>query len=108
MPADLCIYSPINDILHPDNTIAFVVARVHVPQTRNILLDVICIVPFPGDPSHDSYDEAVPNFQFPMVYGLGIVLSPHETLQNGSTAFSVSLMEYVCDANQLSNVDVAL
>jgi hypothetical protein len=111
VPADLRIYSPMNDILHPDDTIAFVVARVHVPQTGDILLDAIRIVPFPGDPSHDSYDDAVPNFQFPMVYGLGIVSSPHETLQNGSTAFSVVLTEYVRDVNQQSNVryvDVAL
>jgi len=111
VPADLCIYSPINDVLHPDDTIAFIVAQLHVPLTGNILLDAICIVPFPGDPLHDSYDNAVPNFQFPMVYGLGIVSSPHETLHNGSTAFSVALTEYVCDANQQSHVqyvDVAL
>ena len=104
LPADLRIYSPINDVLHPDNTIAFVVARVHVPQTGNVLLDVLRIVPCPGDPSQDSYDDTVPNFQFPMVYGLGIVSTPHETLPNGSTAFSVVLTEYVRDMNQQSNV----
>ena len=104
LPADLRIYSPINDVLHPDNTIAFVVARVHVPQTGNVLLDALRIVPCPGDPSQDSYDDTVPNFQFPMVYGLGIVSTPHETLPNGSTAFSVALTEYVRDMNQQSNV----
>jgi len=111
VPADLCIYSPINDVLHPDDTIAFVVAWVHIPPTGTILLDAIRIVPLPGDPSHDSYDDAVPNFQFPMVYGLGIVLSPPETLHNGSTAFSVALTEYVRDANQQSHlqyVDMAI
>jgi hypothetical protein len=95
VPADLHIYSPINDVLHPDDTIAFIVAQLHIPLAGTMLLDAIRIVPFPGDPSHDSYDDAVPNFQFPMVYGLGIVLSPHETLHNGYTAFSVALTEYV-------------
>ena len=111
VPTDLHIYSPINDIFHPDNTIAFVVARIHVPHSSDILLDAICIVPCPGDPPLDSYDDMVPNLQFLMVYGLGIVSSPHETLPNGSTAFSVALTEYVHNANQQSNVqyvDVAL
>ena len=111
VPADLRIYSPMNDILHADNTIAFVVARVHIPHSGDILLDAIRIVPCPGDPSLESYDDTVPNFQFPMVYGLGVVSTPHETLQNGSTVFSVTLTEYVRDANQQSNVqyvDVAL
>ena len=104
VPADLHIYSPINDVLHPDNTIAFVVARVHIPHTGDILLDALHIVPCPGNPSDDSYDDTVPDFQFPMVYGLGVVSSPHESLPNGSTAFSVALTEYVRDANQQSTV----
>jgi hypothetical protein len=104
LPADLHTYSPINDVLHADNTIVFVVAQVHVPHTGNVLLDVLHIVPHPGDPSQDSYDDTVPNFQFPMVYGLGIVLTPHKTLPNSSTAFSVALTKYIHDMNQQSNV----
>jgi hypothetical protein len=65
VPADLHIYSPMNDILHPNNTIAFVVAKVHVPQSGDILLDAIRIVPCLGDPSLDSYDDTVLDFQFP-------------------------------------------
>jgi hypothetical protein len=108
VPADLRIYSPINDILHPDNTIAFVVACVHIPRTGDILLDALHIVPCPGNPSDDSYDDSVPDFQFPMVYGLGVVSSPHESLPNGSTAFSVALTEYVRDANQQSTVQCVI
>jgi hypothetical protein len=78
--------------------------RIHVPHSGDVLLDAIHIVPCPGDPSHESYDDTVPNFQFPMVYGLGIVSTPHETLPNGSTAFSVALTEYVRDTNQQSNI----
>jgi len=104
LPADVRIYSPINDVLHPENTIAFIVARVHVPSTGDIILDAIRIVPCPGNPSHNSYDDAVPNFRFPMVYGLGIVSRPHETLPDGSTAFTVALTEYVRDANRQSSV----
>ena len=96
----LCIYSLMNDILCPNNTIAFIVAWVCVPHSGDILLDVIHIVPCPSDPLLDSYDDAVPNFQFPMVYGLGIVLTPHKTLPNGFIAFSVTLTEYVHDTNQ--------
>ena len=104
VPADLRIYSPINDVLHPDNTIAFVVARVHIPCTEDILLDAIHIVPCPGNPLDDSYNDSVPYFQFSMVYRLGVVSSPHESLPNRSMAFSVALTEYVHDANQQSTV----
>ena len=82
LPADLCIYSPINDIVHADDTIAFVIARLYVLPTGDVLLDEICIIPCPGDPSSDSYNETVANFQFLMVYGLGVVFSMHETLPN--------------------------
>ena len=56
LPAGIHIYSPINDILHPDNTIMFIVAWVHVPHTGNVLLDALRIVPCPRDPSQDSYN----------------------------------------------------
>jgi len=75
VPTDLRIYSPINDVLHPDDIITFVVARLHIPPKGTILLDVI-----------------------------RIVSGPHETLHNGSTAFSMALTEYVHDANQQSHV----
>ena len=104
LPADLRIYSPMNDVLHPDDTIAFVVARIHVPRSGNILLDAIRIVPCPGDPSHEYYEETVPNFQFPMIYRLGVVSSLPEMLPNNSTAFSVTLTEYVHNSNQRSKV----
>jgi hypothetical protein len=108
VPADLRIYSPINDILHPDNTIAFTIARVHIPRTGDVLLDALYIIPCPGNPSEDSYDDTVPDFQFPMVYGLGVVSSVHENLPDGSTAFSVTLTEYVRDTNQQSTVQCVI
>ena len=108
VPADLRIYSPINDILHPDNTIAFTIARVHIPRTGDVLLDALYIVPCPGNPSEDSYDDTVPDFQFPMVYGLGVVSSVHENLPDGSTAFSVTLTEYVRNTNQQSTVQCVI
>ena len=95
---------PINDILHPDNTIAFTIARVHIPHSGDILMDAIHIIPCPRDPSQDSYDETVLNFQFPIIYRLGIVSSLPETLPNGSTAFCMTLTEYVHDASQQSTI----
>ena len=101
---DLHIYSPINNILHADNTIAFVIACVHVPHSGDTLMDALHIIPCPGDPSQDSYDETVRNFQFPMVCGLGIVLSSPETLTNGSTTFCVTVTEYVHDVSHQSTI----
>ena len=43
----------------------FVVVQVHVPHTDNILLDVLHIVPCPRDPSQDSHDDPVANFNSP-------------------------------------------
>ena len=67
-------------------------------------MDAVHIIPCPDDPSQDLYNETVLNFQFPMVYGLSIVSSAPETLPNASTAFYVSLTEYVRDANQQSTI----
>jgi hypothetical protein len=43
LPTDLRIHSPMNEMLHPENTIAFIIVRVHVPQTGNVLLDAVHI-----------------------------------------------------------------
>ena len=62
----------------------------------------------PGNPSDNSYNDSVPNFQFPMVYRLSVVLSPHESSPNGSTAFSVALTKYGRDENQRLTVQCVI
>jgi len=65
------------------------------------------IVSCPIDISQESYNETMLNFQFPMVYGLGIVLTSHKALPNWSTPFCMALTEYVCDTSQQSTMQLS-
>ncbi|KAI6099335.1 hypothetical protein EDD16DRAFT_1718025 [Pisolithus croceorrhizus] len=87
-PVSLHIYSPFNNVMLPDNTIAFVVAKASVPVSvphDPVLLEAFLMIPVPGDPSLDGYEQAVPDTPHPMVVGLGAVTSAPWILANGTS-----------------------
>jgi hypothetical protein len=98
LPAELRNYSPVNDTVFQDDTVAFVMAKAYAPPGNvagNVLLDAIHVVLLPGDPLDDSYDEHLPDFPYPIVLGLGTVTSSVETLPDGRFSFPVSLSDYM-------------
>jgi hypothetical protein len=101
LPANLRIYSPMNDILHSDNTVAFVYARAHIASTSLVLMDASHVIPFPGDPLSDSYGDSVPNLPNPFVIALGHVSGKASHLPDGSRTFPLALSEYVRDSTQV-------
>ncbi|KAI1781810.1 hypothetical protein LXA43DRAFT_1054572 [Ganoderma leucocontextum] len=104
-PAEIRIYSPPGDIPHPDNTIAFIVAKVHTPDTGPILLDAICMYPIPGNPLSADYEDRAPDMLHPYVYGLGTTQGKAENLADGkSKGFSVQVVERVRDQQETSSV----
>ncbi|EDR08646.1 uncharacterized protein LACBIDRAFT_326833 [Laccaria bicolor S238N-H82] len=103
LPADLRIYSPINDVVHPDNTIAFVIAKAYIPPNDTTFLDVLHLAICPGDPSSESYEESLPDCPYPWIFGVGHVPSKSETLTDTNTKiFPVSHTEYL--QNEPKNV----
>jgi len=70
LPADLHVYSQMNDILHPDNTITFVHARAHIGSNRHIKLNASHLICFLGDP-----ENSIPDFPYPLIIALGNVSS---------------------------------
>ncbi|KAI6117168.1 hypothetical protein EDD17DRAFT_1484632, partial [Pisolithus thermaeus] len=52
-PASLCIYSPFNDVILPDNTVAFIEAKASVPVSiprDHVLLKTFLLIPLQGAP----------------------------------------------------------
>ncbi|KAI6099371.1 hypothetical protein EDD16DRAFT_1497599, partial [Pisolithus croceorrhizus] len=100
-PAMLRIYSPFNDVALPDNTVAFVSAKVCIPATTPhdpVLLEGIYVMAVLGDPASNSYESSIPDFPHLVVIGLGSVTSPLRTLMDGmSKAFDVVSSDYVQD-----------
>ncbi|KAI6021282.1 hypothetical protein EDC04DRAFT_2522924, partial [Pisolithus marmoratus] len=61
-PVMLRVYSPFNDVALPDNTVAFISAKMSTPAgvlQDPILLEGISIIAVPGDPSLDNYEHSV-------------------------------------------------
>lgn len=104
LPAEMRIYSPINDVAVEDDTVVFAHCRAYLLYNE-ILLDASHIFPFPGDPSSREYDENLPNCHAPYVTGVGHVPFHHEVLsENGSKAFNVICSEYVRDGTKTSTI----
>ena len=101
LPANVRIYSPMNDVLHADNTIAFVYALAHIPINSIVVMDASHVLPFPGDPQTDSYEDSVPNLPNPFVIALGHVSGNASHLPEGSRMFPILVSEYVRDNTQL-------
>jgi hypothetical protein len=104
LPANICIYSPMNDVPHSDNTIAFIYACTHVTNTHSVLIDASEIIPCPGDPDDDLYQDSVPDMPNPVLIALGHVSGKPNHLPDGSRSFSLTITEYVRDNTQLSMI----
>ncbi|KAI6153107.1 hypothetical protein BKA82DRAFT_3970805, partial [Pisolithus tinctorius] len=107
-PVQLWVYSPFNDTVHADDTIAFMVARTYIPMSipkDSILLEASDVIPLPGDPTSDEYEVALPDCPCVFIFGLGVVSSWVITLPDGvSKAFSVTASDYVHNANMTTTV----
>jgi hypothetical protein len=95
LPTNVRIYSPMNDVLHVNNTIAFVYARAHIPTNSIVVMDASHVLPFPGDPQTDSYEDSVPNLLNPFMIALGHVSGNGSYLPEGSQMFPILVSEYV-------------
>lgn len=105
IPAKICIYSPFNDVIHPDHTIAFIIAKAFCPPNEIALLDAYHIFPVPGNPGDEDYELLAPDCPHPFVTGIGTVSGRAEVLADGATkVFSVIVNEYVRDSVRTSTV----
>ncbi|KAI6150346.1 hypothetical protein BKA82DRAFT_139069, partial [Pisolithus tinctorius] len=106
--AQVQVYSPFNDTVHTEDTVAFMVARTYIPTSipkDTILLEASDVIPFLGDPTSEEYKAALPDCPCMFVYGLGSVSSHAITLPDGVLkAFSITASDYVWDANMMSMV----
>jgi hypothetical protein len=93
-----------NDVPHPDNTVAFVYARAHISNDCTVLMDASEIVPCPGNPEDDSYQDSVPDMANPFALALGHVSGKASHLPDGSRCFPMAVSEYVRDNTHLSSI----
>ncbi|KAF8485204.1 hypothetical protein DFH94DRAFT_842849 [Russula ochroleuca] len=98
LPAQLRKYSPPGEDPLPDDTVAYIVAKAHVPAMNvggPVLLDVVHIAPLFGDPASEGYDSRLPDFDYPLVVALGTVTGPQEGPPGGIVTFPITVSEFV-------------
>jgi hypothetical protein len=54
-------------------TVAFVVAKAQVSAGDASVLDPYVVVPFPGDPTSDNYEDTIPDVPNPFIFVIGQV-----------------------------------
>ena len=105
IPADIHIYSPYNDVVLPDDTIAFVVARAFCPPNETAFLDAYHLIPVPGNPTETEYQsQRVPDCPYPFALGVGAVSGTEVLADSVTKAFSVVVSDYVRDGMKSSTV----
>ncbi|KAH9990154.1 hypothetical protein BJV77DRAFT_1151130 [Russula vinacea] len=98
LPGEVRYYTRATDSVCADNSVAFMVAKGYIPAADvpgDILLDAMRLVPFPGDPSLDGYDDYLPEFFSPLIFGHGSVSASSKDLPNGQVSFPVSVAKCV-------------
>ncbi|KAI6146724.1 hypothetical protein BKA82DRAFT_29428 [Pisolithus tinctorius] len=107
-PAQLRVYSPFNDTLLTDDTVAYVIARAYIPSSiprDPILLEAADLAAVPGDPSSEEYEATIPDSPCPYIFGIGSVTTRATSLPDGVTkAFSVMSSDFGRDATMSSTV----
>ena len=98
---NVCIYSLMNDVLLPDNTVAFIYACAHISASSTVVMNASHVVPVPKNPLNDSYEDSVPNLLNPFMIALGHISGKGSHLPDGSHTFPIVVSEYVCDSTQL-------
>jgi hypothetical protein len=79
IPAQIRIYSPNGDVVHPDSTVVFLFAKVFAPPQGPILLEAKWAHPFPSNPNDDGYDDAIPDALYPTFFCLVTVPETYST-----------------------------
>ncbi|KAF8466773.1 hypothetical protein JB92DRAFT_2773819, partial [Gautieria morchelliformis] len=78
-----------------DDTIVRVFGRIFAPPSSKILMDVTSIVPYPGDPASDNYEENIPNDTSVAIWGVGAVVNNAEYGADSKTRlFDLAVSDY--------------
>jgi hypothetical protein len=104
LPTNIHIYSPMNNIPQADNTIAFVYARTHVTNDSMVLMDASHVVPCPGNPKDETYEDSVPDLPQPFMIALSHVSGKASHFPEGSCTFPLTISDYVRGNMQMSTI----
>ena len=100
IPVDLHAYTLPNETILPDETAVHVVGRFFAPPSSILLIDVLSLTPYPGNPSDEDYDENLPHDPTPRITIVGGVTKDAPSTEGSLRSFNANVMEYVRDSNK--------
>ena len=104
-PTLLYVYSTSSDVLLPNNTVAFVIAKTWIPLHNIAILDALYLTKVPGDPNSEMYKDNVPDIPIPFVQGVGQVTGCTNVLPGTKiNCFPVNVSEYVQDEQRIGTI----
>ena len=110
--AKIHVFSPASEaIVHPNDTVAFVIAHASVQQHPfQILMEAKHLIPMPGNPEDNDYNERMPNFPYPFIAAIGHVTNTHHAMQgeDAKTQINLSVSDYVHGSIQASTIQLVM
>ena len=93
------MYSPAQDAILRDHTIAFVIGALHAPAGSPAFIDANQrFIPFSGDPRKEGYEKGVLDMPYLHVVAIGEVLDQADIVDDDTgRSFNIAVSEYVLD-----------
>ncbi|KAF8532290.1 hypothetical protein JB92DRAFT_3104090 [Gautieria morchelliformis] len=87
--------------LLPDDTVVCVVGHIFAPPSGTILLDIVSLSAFLGDPTSEQYEDKIPDDTSVAVWAMGVVLNNAEYASDSQICtFNIAVADYVCDGTK--------
>jgi hypothetical protein len=95
---EIRVFAPSHVAILKDETVAYIVARTTIqPEDgAKAYLDIYTIAEVPGDPSKDTYQDVIPNVNYPHVFAIGQVVD-ETSLPDNKVAYAILVTEYIKD-----------
>ena len=98
------MYSPSRTDTLPDQTIALIIGQVAFTKEQ-AYIEATKMMPIPGDPTHPTYEDTIPNLPNPYVCGVGHVQTPDASPPTEiMSCINVSARDFVHDEYKSSSV----
>ncbi|KAF8479819.1 hypothetical protein JB92DRAFT_2767470 [Gautieria morchelliformis] len=109
LPMEIHLYTPLGEKLLRNDTIACMVGRVYVALSSKILMDAVSLIPYPGDPSSDDYEEGIPDDKVVVLWALGAVLNNAVMdVDSNTQKFNLGVSDYVWDGTKVFIIECVL
>jgi len=88
-------FSPTESVLK-DDTVVYMVVKVYASPHSMVLLESLYLIPLPGNPNDNSYEDNLPDISHLFVFALGLITCTAESTASSTLKmFHMNVSDYI-------------